>query len=304
MLNKWFVIVNPTSGNGAAKKKWLPIYNELTNQGFDFDFSFTNYKKHAVKLVQKSIKQGYTKFISVGGDGTLHNVVNGILNLNPSNISEIYIGVIPIGTGNDWVKTFHIPKDYKKAIQILKKETTQKHDIGKITIKKTKKVIFFTILAGIGFDAYVVRKVDKFKKFGVLAYLMGAISSIFSYKKSTLQISFNNIVIKSKTLTLLTGICKYTGGGMQLTKDSDPKDGLFDISYISKFNFFNILGNITNIFNGRLPDHKMVNTYKTSSLKIEVLDSKTTYIQADGELIGSGSFSILQLKKALNFIVP
>lgn len=304
MLNKWFVIVNPTSGNGAAKKNWIPIYNELLKQKFVFEFSFTNYEKHAIKLIQKSIKKGFTKFISVGGDGTLHNIINGILSLKPLNISEICIGIIPIGTGNDWVKTYHIPKDYKKAIQILKKENTIKQDIGKITIKETKEVIYFNNLAGIGFDGYVVYKVHKYKNLGFLAYLTGALVSLTGYKKPTLKITFNNIILKEKTLMLLIGICKFCGGGMQLTKDSNPKDGLFDISYIRKFNLFNVLVNISNLFNGKITDHKLVNTYKTSNLRIEVLDSQNTYIQADGEIVGSGSFSVLLLEKAINFIIP
>lgn len=304
MSNKWFVIVNPTSGNGAAKKKWLPIYNELINQGFEFEFSFTKYDKHAVKLVQKSIKKGFKKFISIGGDGTLHNIVNGILSLNSLNISEIIIGIIPIGTGNDWGKTYDISKDYKKAIQIIKNKNIIKQDIGKITIKETKKVIYFNIIAGIGFDGFVVYKANKYKNFGFLTYLIAALVSITSYKKSTLKITFNNIVLKEKTLMLLIGICKFTGGGMQLTKNANTRDGLFDISHISKFNLFNILVNIPNLFNGKITSHKLVNTYKTSNLKVKVLDSENAYIQADGEIIGSGSFSISLLEKAINFIIP
>ncbi len=304
MSTKWFAIVNPTSGNGAAKKKWPLIYNELTICEFDFEFSFTNYEKHAVKLVQQAIKQGFTKFISIGGDGTLHNIVNGILSLNPLNISEISIGIIPIGTGNDWVKTYQISKDYKRAIQILKKENTTKQDIGKITINETKEVVYFNNLAGIGFDGYVVHKVHKYKNLGFLAYLTGALVSLTSYKKSTLKITFNNTQLHQKTLMLLIGLCNFSGGGMQLTKNPDPRDGFFDISFISKFNLFNILGNILKLFNGKITNHKKVSTYKTSFLKVKVLDSQNTYIQADGEIIGSGSFTVLLLEKSINFITP
>ncbi len=304
MLNKWFVIVNPTSGNGAAKKKWPSIYNELTNQEIVFKYSFTEYKKHSIKLIQKAINKGFTKFIGVGGDGTLHNMVNGVLSLNPKNISEIKLGIIPIGTGNDWVKTYEIPKNYKKAIQIIKNENTIKQDIGKITIEPNNKIVYFHNLAGIGFDAYVVNKVNKFKNLGFLAYLTSAFVSLTSYKKSILKIRFNNTVIENKTLMLLIGICKYCGGGLQLTKNPNSIDGLFDVSFISKFNLFNILVNIPNLFNGKITDHKLVKTYKTATLKIRNLDSQPTYIQADGEIVGVGSFSVLLLEEAINFIIP
>ncbi|MDO9037013.1 MAG: diacylglycerol kinase family lipid kinase [Lutibacter sp.] len=300
----WFVIINPTSGNGAAKKQWNPIYAELKKQLFDFDFSFTEHKKHSVELIEKALEQGITKFICVGGDGTLHTIVNGILHLNPSNLSEIKLGIIPIGTANDWVKTYKISNDYKKAIQILKNEFTIKQDIGKLLIYENNSTVYFNNLAGIGFDGYVVHKVHKFKYLGFLAYLTGALLSIASYKKSRLEIKFNNLVIKEKTLMLLIGICKYSGGGMQLTQNANPTDGLFDISHINKITLITLLKNINGLFNGNITNHKLVKNYKTSQLKITDLDVQKTFIQADGELVGSGSFEAEIISGALNFIIP
>lgn len=304
MGKKWFIIINPTSGNGAAKKQWNPIYYELKKQHFDFDFSFTEHKKHSVELIENALKQGITKFICVGGDGTLHTMVNGILSLNPPNISEIKLGIIPVGTANDWVKTYKISKDYKKAIQTIKEEFTITQDIGKLLIYEPYKTIYFNNLAGIGFDGYVVNKVHKFKYLGFLAYLTGALLSIASYKKSTLQIKFNDVEIKEKSLMLLIGICKYSGGGMQLTKNTNATDGLFDVSHINKISLLTILKNIAGLFNGNITNHKLVKNYKTSRLKITVLDIQKVFIQADGELVGSGSFEAEMMPSALNFIVP
>jgi YegS/Rv2252/BmrU family lipid kinase len=304
MLHKWFVIVNPTSGNCAAKKKWPLIYKELIAQKFEFEFSITQHKNHALDLIKEAAKRGFIKFICVGGDGTLHTIVNGILNLKPIDYSKIKIGIIPIGTGNDWIKTYHISKDYKKAIQNLKLENSLKQDIGKLVLTKTNEIVYFNNLAGIGFDGYVVNKVHKFKNMGFLAYLTGAIVSLASYKKAKLEIKFNNTIIKEKTLMLLIGICKYSGGGMQLTKNAHPTDGLFDVSHVYKVHLFNILGNLKGLFNGNITNHKLINNYKTSNLTIKVLDAQNAYIQADGELIGSGDFSVSILQKAISFIVP
>lgn len=304
MPKQWFVIVNPTSGNGASKKQWPFIYNELKHQLFNFEFVITQHKDHALELVEKAVNNGYKKIICVGGDGTLHNIVNGVLNLKSTLISEIKIGIIPIGTGNDWVKTYNIPKDYKKAITILKTENTIQQDIGKIELITEHKTVYFNNLAGIGFDGYVVNKVHKFKNLGSLAYLTGALVSLFSYKKPLLQISFNQKIIKSKTLLLFFGICNYCGGGMQLTKNPDSTDGLFDVSFVKNITFFQIISNISGLFNGNITNHKIVKNYKTNSLEIKVLNTEETFIQADGELIGSGDFKVKILPKALAFIIP
>ena len=304
MNTKWFVTVNPTSGYGASKKKWPLIFNELKQQQFSFEFAITTHKFHAETLVQNAINKGFKKFICVGGDGTLHAIVNGILSSNTLHISKIKIGIIPIGTGNDWVKTYNISKNYKEAIQIIKTENTVQQDIGKITLNPENKVIYFNNLAGIGFDGYVVNKVHKFKNLGSLAYLSGALVSLFSYKKPLLELTFNSTVIKSKTLLLFIGICKFCGGGMQLTKNPNTTDGLFDISFVKNITFFQIIANISGLFNGKITNKKIVENYKTNQLKIKVLDNQETYIQADGELIGSGDFSVTILPKALTFIVP
>ncbi len=304
MEDKWFVIINPTSGNSAAKKSWQSIYSELVRQKFNFEFEFSKYNKHSIHIVKNVIKKGFKKIICVGGDGTLHNIVNGILSFNTSEISTIKIGVIPIGTGNDWVKTYKIPKDFKKTIKIIKAEKTIKQDIGKILIHKNSKEVYFNNLAGIGFDAYVVNKVNKYKKLGSLAYIVGGLVSLISYKKSNLEIRFDSIVLKNKCLMLLIGLCKFSGGGMQLTKNSNSRDGLFDISYIQKINLFTILYNIKGLFNGSITNTKLVKTYKTSTIKIKVLNSKKVYIQADGEIVGFGNFTVSMLPKAITFIIP
>lgn len=303
MSTKWFIVINPTSGNGASKKKWPAIYTELIHQNFEFEFAFTEYEKHSIILIQNALNKGFTKIICVGGDGTIHNVVNAVLSLNPKNLQQIKIGIIPIGTGNDWVKTYHISKDYKEAIKIIKAEKTIVQDIGKLQIKGSGKEIYFNNLAGIGFDGYVVNKVHKYKNLGFLAYFTGAIVSLTSYKRSNLKIVFNKTTLQGKTLMLLIGIGTYSGGGMRLTQNPNAIDGLFDITYVNKITLFTILSNIRGLFNGNITKLKFVQNYKTSNLKVIVLDTQETYIQADGEIIGSGNFNVSILPKAINFIV-
>ena len=304
MTNKWYVIVNPTSGNGSSKKKWPLIYNELIFQNFEFEFSFTKYQKHAIKLVQEAINQGFKNFICVGGDGTLHNIVNGILSLNPSNILEIKVGMIPIGTGNDWIKTYNIPINYKKAIKIIKDEHTYFQDIGKIMLQNSNKEYYFNNLAGIGFDGHVVNKVHKYKYLGFLAYLTGALISLVGFKRKYLDIKFNKTSISGKSLMLLIGIGKYSGGGMQLTENVKTNDGLFDISYIKKVSLITVIKHISKIFNGTVTELPIIDTYKTSTLKVTIKNNENIYMQADGELLEADSFSVAIVPRALQFIIP
>ena len=115
-INSWFIIANPVSGNRNFSKLWKEIQQLLNNKKIDFSFAFTQFSKHEIELVQNAIRQGYRNIISIGGDGTLHHVVNGIMLQRYVKTSDITIAVIPQGTGNDWIKNYNIPNDLEKAI--------------------------------------------------------------------------------------------------------------------------------------------------------------------------------------------
>ena len=296
---KWFVIINPTSGNGSAKKKWGKIERLLKQHEFNFDFAFTEYEKHSSKLVQEAIKKDITNIISIGGDGTLHNIVNGIMSQNilPSNF--VNVGVIPIGTGNDWIKTHKIPKNIKAALNIIKSGNIMHQDLGEIDFKNSNKPsVFFNNAAGVGFDGYVVSKVEKFKNIGALSYLYGALTGIFFFKNFGCKININSEEILENILMLSVGLCKYSGGGMQLTNTPNPFDGLLDVSIAKNFNSWDVIKNLVNLFNGKIYTIKKVQTLKTTSLNIEVNQANAPLIQADGELIGSGDIEIRVLPKS------
>ena len=302
MNNTWFVIVNPTSGNGASKKKWPLIFKELTTQNISFNFEITKHKNHAIEIVKAAIKKGYTHFICVGGDGTLHTIVNGILSVNPSNLNDIILGIIPIGTGNDWIKTHGIPLNIKESISIIKKENVKQQDLGKITfIDEQRDAIYFNNLAGVGFDGFVVSKVAKYKNLGAIAYLIAALIGLFSYKNFKAEISVNSNLIKTKVLMVVIGLCKYSGGGMQLTKNPNPSDGYFDISIAKDFSKFDIIKNLLNLFNGKITMYKKIETIKTDSIIIKSGGNYSSLIEADGELIGEGNFKVTLLKDAFVF---
>jgi len=240
MLNSFFIVVNPHSGNSNFKKSWEKITYILKLKNINFSYSFTEYRKHEVILVDKAIEQGYRNIISVGGDGTLHHVVNGIMKQRYIKTSKIKLGVIPLGTGNDWIKTYNIPNSIKKSIDIIVKNNTILQDIGCIKLSNGKKE-YFNNLAGTGYDGYVVKNLNYLKKIGSLAFIVSGLYSLFFYKKKKYEIKINNLSLNKKCLMILVGLCKYSGGGLQITKDPNPFDGLLDITVVKDFSFFELL---------------------------------------------------------------
>ena len=217
--------------------------------------------------------------------------------------NDICVGVIPIGTGNDWVKTHHISSQFKKAIQTIKNGTLKLQDVGKIDLRKQiKKPVYFINLSGVGFDGYVVSKVGKYKHFGALAYLIGAVLGLFSFKNFNVEVVTNSQTIKAKSLMVLVGLCKYSGGGMQLTDYKNPNNGLFDVSVAKDFSKWDIIKNMTKLFNGSIVKLKKVDTLKTNCITIlSSNEINQPYIQADGELIGTGDIKVSIISKAFSF---
>ena len=298
--NSWFIIANPTSGNRNFSKLWKEIQQLLKNKNLDYSFAFTQFSKHEITLVQNAIKIGFRNIISVGGDGTLHHVVNGIMTQRYVKTSDITISVIPLGTGNDWVKTYNIPKSIKEAIEIICKKNIITQDIG--VLKTVNTVTYFNNVAGIGYDGYVVSKLESLKKFGSISYLIAGFYGMLFYKKSNFKIKINNKVIKTSCLMTVFGICKYSGGGMQFTEKINTSSGLLNVTIVKNFTLLDLIINLPKLYSGEIVNHKKVATYKTKEIEVSLKKTKP-FIQADGELIGVGNVSVTIIEKAIQFVI-
>jgi YegS/Rv2252/BmrU family lipid kinase len=303
LSKKWLVILNPTSGQGSSQKKWPKIKQLLDHYGFQYQLEITQYPKHSIRIVHDYIEKGFRHFICIGGDGTLHNIVNGIMSQNITLSQNIHVGIIPIGTGNDWVKTHHISNVMESAIKTILKGNLQCQDIGKIEIMgENLKPVYFNNMAGIGFDAYVVSKVNTLKKVGKFSYLLGAMLGLFSFKNFNCEVYINSkLQYSGKVLMVLVGLCKYSGGGMQLTKNPNAFDGVFDVSIAKNLSKFEIIKKLGHLFNGKITNHLKVESLQTHTIEIKPTEKALPFIQADGELLGKGNFKISIIEKAFSF---
>jgi diacylglycerol kinase (ATP) len=296
----WFVIANPTSGNRNFSKLWKEIQQSLKNKNLDYSFAFTQFSKHEIELAQNAIQKGFRNIISVGGDGTLHHVVNGVMLQRYVKSSDITIAVIPLGTGNDWIKTYNIPNSIEKAIEIIHQKKIGLQDIG--LLQTTHKTTYFNNVAGIGYDGYVVSKLASLKRFGFIAYLLSGLAGLFFYKKGVLKIIFNNETLEEKCLMAVFGICKYSGGGMRFSKELKMNDGFLNITIFKNISVIDLIFNIKKLYNGQIVNHYKVATYKTKQITVLPKTIKP-YIQADGELIANGDVTVTIIEKAIQFII-
>lgn len=307
MSNKnWILILNPKAGGGKGKRDKHLIEKLLKLNGFQFETLVSEYSKHAISLSKNAIENGATQIIIAGGDGTLNEVINGVFLQQVCAPEKILIGIIPVGSGNDWSKTFHIPNNYKIAIDTLKERTTILQDIGLVqfTNEGMENIRYFLNMAGFGFDAQVAFKANQLKdkgRRGLMVYLYSLISALRNYKTGKVQISLDDNNIEDLIFSISIGIGKFNGGGMMQAPNAIPNNGLFEVTIIKKINLWGILTNLVGLYNGNYVKDKRVDCYQAKEIRISAINPLGGEI--DGESLGKSDFYIKILSQKLKVII-
>jgi YegS/Rv2252/BmrU family lipid kinase len=302
---EWFVILNPHAGSGRGLKDRAEILKGLKKYDFRFKLATSDFPKHTILLTQEAIGFGFRKLIVAGGDGTLNEAVNGIFLQKFCPPEDITIGMIPVGTGNDWIKTFGIPNQYKPAIKILKKGETMRQDVGQINFAGNGAVVpwFFANMAGFGFDAMVAGKTNLLKekgKKGMSLYLQALGTSFMKYKTAQTHIIIDEQEIDDLIFSASIGIGKFNGGGMMQAPDAIPDNGFFQVTLIRKIGIWGILRNLAGLYSGEFVKDRRVSTHHARHVSISA--DKNISGEADGETLGDNKFDIHLIPQKLNVI--
>lgn len=303
----WKVIVNPTSGSGKAAKKIKEIEAKLKAANIKYDIDFTECRGHAIELSKVAIENGFRQIIVVGGDGTNHEVMNGIMQQKVVPSNNITQCLIPVGTGNDWIKTHKLPRDIDTIIQNIKNGKTQLQDIGKATFQtgKGQDERYFLNVAGLAYDAFIAEKMNDNPKLvkNKFVYFYLILRCLFQYKPQNTRISFNGQTVENQYYTINIGVCKYSGGGMQLVPHAIPDDGLFALTTVGSMSVLGVIASTPYLYGGRIAKHPRAFVTQTKFVKIESLDNESILLELDGEFVGVSPLEIEMIPKAFRFVV-
>lgn len=305
--NRWFAIVNPVAGKGNGLRDWPQISSLLSNAGVVVDSLFTLHKFHATELMVWAITKGYRKIIIVGGDGTIHETINGLFLQNEVETCDVTISVIAVGTGNDWIRMFGIPRNYTEAIRSICEGHTFLQDVGRVTYFESHvpQVRYLANVGGVAYDASVCRRFNRLKERGYRGnwlYVLSALQNAISYRcKKTLIEADGKIVFDDKLFTATIGIGKYTGGGMSQTPYAIPDDGLFDLTVIPKMNRIKLFARFGTLYNDNIYNISGVELHRAAHLRI--VSNPPTRLELDGEILGLSEFSFTTIPRSVCVIV-
>lgn len=301
----WFVVVNPNAGNKKGYKDWNRIAGIFKDNNIPYSVKITEKRGQAIDFTRKAIKEGHRKIVSVGGDGTLNEVVNGVFIQNHCASRDIILGMIPVGTGNDWGRMFGIPLVYEGAVQLIKECKTMLHDIGLVTYYNGphQEKRYFINIAGVGFEAEVIRKTNKQKEKGKsnkAIYFYSLLSSLISLKIQEATVTVDGMENTSDIFSVNIGNGRYCGGGMRQTPDALPDDGLLDITVIKGMGRIEIIKALKILYDGTILSHPKVDGYRASHCKIT--SESLLYTEADGETLGHTPVEFSIIPASVNIV--
>ncbi|GER45225.1 diacylglycerol kinase family protein [Striga asiatica] len=299
-------VVNPRGANGRTGMEWKKLLPSLRSRlGSDYNIceSLTSGPCHAIDITREAIREGADAVIAVGGDGTLHEVVNGffwggkLVSNSDQSVHATALGLIPLGTGSDFARTFGWNNDPCDAIERISKGIRSRIDVGVIT-GESREPQYFVNVADIHLSAKAGYYASRYKKFGNLCYVIGALQAFFSHHNRDLRIKFDNgeWEVYPKVTALCVGNAKYFGGGMKITPNAHPSSGNLEVVILQDFKWYDFVFKLHKLYNGTHLSEKNVSSRSVSSIEIEeVVSSNSIFVQSDGEYLGflPKKFSIL-----------
>lgn len=303
--NEWLIVINPNAGKGHGGKDWNIISSHLEKSNIRFISRFTEKKGDAINITKEAVSSGTRNIITVGGDGTLNEVVNGIFADGRTDARDFTIGLIPVGTGNDWGRMFGIPLDYQKAVSIIAANKTMLHDLGTMTFYNgdVKTHRLFINIAGMGFESVVVLKTNHQKdqgRGGKLIYFYNLLTSLLSYRNNPAEIIVDGVKHNANVFSINVGNGRYCGGGMRQTPNAIPFDGLLDVTVINGIGKFEIIRNLKILYDGSILSHPKIDGYRCRELSVN--SSSLMFAEADGESLGHSPVSFGIIPSAINII--
>ncbi|NMC13709.1 MAG: diacylglycerol kinase family lipid kinase [Chloroflexi bacterium] len=284
---RYKIIVNPVSGRGAGERSMPFIDKSFKDEGLTYELVKTEFPGHAIELAQHAVIDGFDVVVSVGGDGTSNEIVNGLMRAKEHLGHTSTMSVIGVGRGNDFAYGVGIPTGVEAGCRTIFTNNRFKIDIGKVISEDFPQGRYFGNGVGIGFDAVVGFEAVKMKRLsGFPSYIIAALKTIFLYYTAPyIRIQSDNgetTEIASLLVSIMNG--RRMGGGFHMAPDAIVNDGKFDVCIAQEVSKLRIFSLIPHFIRGTQMSQKEIHHLKTRSISVIALQGNLP-AHADGETI-------------------
>lgn len=298
MSARCFIIVNPAAGRGRARRVWeSAIRPVLREGGLSFTEVYEDRPGAAVPLAERATRDGYEIVAAVGGDGTVHEILNGIL--GPSVAPRPALALVPGGTGNDFARGVGIPKDMITAARLLLDGARRRWvDVGQVNDR------YYGTISGVGFDAEVAAEVNRWSKWvaGTIVYTAGILKKLITYRCAPSRITIDGATFELPMFLLAAANTPWYGGGMYMAPHARPDDGYLEVILARDLTKLETLAVLPKVFSGDHLKHPKVSHRQAREIRVE--SDVPLAIHADGETVGRVPAVFRVLPQALEVVVP
>jgi YegS/Rv2252/BmrU family lipid kinase len=300
-------IVNPAAGGRSIYREWPRVRKHLIEKGLSFDYVYTEGVGHAIELARAAANGDYRYIIAVGGDGTVNEVVNGILDSAGSH--NTILGIVSAGTTCSFARSIGVPLDPLSSCNLLISQNRLPIDVGLVEYKNEDRHLrrFFVNEVDVGFGATLV-KASKLmpsyfgRKVNYLPYFLGGVGTLLKYKNKRIALRVEEEAEEICVCTMVViANGAYFGGGMCIAPDAKPNDGLLDMVIFGDMAKSEIMKIWTMTYEGRHVSHDKVKLRRMRKVTIQC--SEQVFVEADGEFLGEGPLSFSVLPSALSIVV-
>jgi YegS/Rv2252/BmrU family lipid kinase len=285
-MAKHRIILNPAAGRGTAKTAIIEIEKLLSEHGIDYDVVQTSKPGEGFELAQQAVKDGIEVIVAAGGDGNANEVINGLMNLEEAERAKVAMGVLPIGTGNDYAFGIHIPMEIEEACKLLAEGNRKTIDIGRVFGGDFPEGRYFGNCIGIGFDAevgFVAANLAPLR--GLFSYLVAVFLTNFIYFKApTLEVKYDDGEFTKPMLMCSIMNGTRLGGGFHMTPDAKTDDGLFNMCIADDVSRMRVLSLIPHFLKGTQAGEAEIHEIQGSSITVTAKDG-TFGAHVDGETL-------------------
>ncbi|MGE5398307.1 MAG: diacylglycerol/lipid kinase family protein [Chitinophagales bacterium] len=305
-MKKTIAIVNPASSNGKTGSTWPSVKAVVEQAGLILDDQMTSRPGEATILTRNALKQGYQTIISVGGDGTLNEVMNGFFENDRLINPDSALGIISRGTGSDFVKAAGIPRDVKLAAKILAEGRSKKIDVGRITFQNHQgkpETRYFINVAGMGMDGDIVDKVNTTSKVlgGFISFLWATLRGLMGYRNRTVTLEIDGMVrYHGPIMCIAVGNGQYFGSGMRIAPAAQLDSGRFEIVIVEGVTKTYVLRNLPGLYKGTHINKPEVTCMQGHHVK--ATSTQKVLLDVDGEQPGVLDCEMDILPAAFNLI--
>lgn len=297
---RWLAILNPAAGRGRAASAWPALARALDRRGVPWELRTTAAPGDAVRLAREARLAGHRRFLAVGGDGTLHEVANGLL-----GGERCTLAVAPLGTGNDWARGVGMPSEPDAIASALAAGRTRPVDAGRIEYEDdgARRTRHFVNVAGAGYDAWVIERLPAGAPRG-LAYLAAVVRGLWAYVAPRFVVGADDDAyrIDAPLFAAFVALGPFCGGGMRFAPHADLSDGAFDVVAVPHLGPWAAVRRLPALYAGTLPRDPRVRYSRSTRATIHA--TPPARVEADGQLLGTTPASFEILPGAIEAIVP